>query len=204
MGCLFALLTGLFPRVGLVLVWIFTSEIDRAYDSVILPLLGLIFLPLTTLVYALLWNPAGGVEGIEWFWVALAFLLDVGAVGGAALAQRRLAPGARPQVAAPQHHDVGRHAPEVAGVRSRSRPPIAPAFTQAQGTVSRRMAAAVTTKTTELGDSRVRLEVEVPSEALELGCATPPPSWAVRCACPASAPARCRATWCCARSAARP
>ena len=29
------------------------------------------------------------------------------------------------------------------------------------------MAAAVTTKTTELGDSRVRLEVEVPSEALE-------------------------------------
>ena len=29
------------------------------------------------------------------------------------------------------------------------------------------MAAAVTTKTTELGDSRVRVEVEVPSEALE-------------------------------------
>ena len=41
------------------------------------------------------------------------------------------------------------------------------AFTHSQGTVSRRMAAAVTTKTTELGDSRVRLEVEVPSEALE-------------------------------------
>ena len=89
MGCLFALLTGLFPRVGLVLVWIFTNEIDRAYDSVILPLLGLIFLPLTTLVYALFWNPGGGVEGIEWFWVALAFLLDVGAVGGAARSRGR-------------------------------------------------------------------------------------------------------------------
>ena len=142
--------------MGLVLVWIFTSEIDRAYDSVILPLLGLIFLPLTTLVYALLWNPAGGVEGIEWFWVALAFLLDVGAVGGGALAQRRLAPGARPQVAAPQHHDVGQIASRSGrsghdpGRRSLK------AFTQAQGTVSRRMAAAVTTKTTELGDSRVR------------------------------------------------
>ena len=118
MGCLFALLTGLFPRLGLVLVWIFTNEIDRAYDSVILPLLGLIFLPLTTLVYALFWNPGGGVEGIEWFWVALAFLLDVGAVGGAARSRgattRGLTPGAGPQVARPQHHDVGRRAPEVA------------------------------------------------------------------------------------------
>jgi trigger factor len=36
-----------------------------------------------------------------------------------------------------------------------------------QGTVIRPMPAAVKTKTTELGDSRVRVEVEVPSEAIE-------------------------------------
>jgi hypothetical protein len=85
--CLFALLTGLFPRVGLALVWIFTNEVDQAYDGWILPLLGLFFLPLTTLVYALLWAPVGGVDGIEWFWVVLAFLVDIGALGAGARAR---------------------------------------------------------------------------------------------------------------------
>jgi hypothetical protein len=88
-ACLFALLSGFFPRLGLALVWIFTDEVDQAYDTFVLPLLGLIFLPLTTLVYALLWVPLGGVDGIEWFWVALAFLFDVGALGAGARARDR-------------------------------------------------------------------------------------------------------------------
>jgi hypothetical protein len=88
MVCLLALLTGFFPRLGLVIVWIFTNEVDQAYDTFILPLLGLIFLPLTTLVYALFYSPVGGVEGIEWFWVVLAFLLDIGALGAGARARR--------------------------------------------------------------------------------------------------------------------
>jgi hypothetical protein len=83
-ACLFAILTGFFPRVGLIIVWIFTNEVDQAYDTWILPLLGLIFLPLTTLVYALFYSPIGGVDGIEWFWVVLAFLLDIGALGAGA------------------------------------------------------------------------------------------------------------------------
>jgi hypothetical protein len=87
-ACLFALLSGLFPRIGLACLWIFTSEVDQAYDGWILPLLGLIFLPLTTLVYALLWAPLGGVDGIEWFWVALAFLFDIGALGAGARSRR--------------------------------------------------------------------------------------------------------------------
>lgn len=89
MACLFALLSGLFPRLGLLIVWIFTNEVDQAYDTFILPLLGLIFLPLTTLVYALLWAPFGGVEGIEWFWVVLAFLFDIGALGAGARSRDR-------------------------------------------------------------------------------------------------------------------
>jgi hypothetical protein len=84
MGCLLLLVAGFFPRIGLALLWIFTNEVDQAYDGWALPLLGLIFLPLTTLVYALLWAPVGGVEGIEWFWVALAFLFDIGALGAGA------------------------------------------------------------------------------------------------------------------------
>ena len=87
MGCLLAIFAGLFPRAGLVCLWIFTNEVDRAYDSVLLPLLGLIFLPLTTLVYALAWSPVGGVEGIEWLWVALALALDLSSFGGGARAR---------------------------------------------------------------------------------------------------------------------
>ena len=88
MGCLFAIFSGLFPRVGLGLLWIFTNEVDQAYDSFLVPLLGLIFLPLTTLVYALAWIPVGGVEGFDWFWVGLAFMFDLGSYGAGAKARR--------------------------------------------------------------------------------------------------------------------
>jgi len=88
MGCLLAIFAGFFPRIALVCLWIFTNDVDRAYDSFIVPLLGLIFLPLTTLVYALAWSPGGGVEGIEWLWVALALVLDLSAYGGGARARR--------------------------------------------------------------------------------------------------------------------
>jgi hypothetical protein len=88
MGCLLAMFAGLFPRIALVCVWIFTNEVDRAYDSFFVPLVGLIFLPLTTLVYALAWSPLGGVEGIEWLWVALALVLDLSSYGGGARARR--------------------------------------------------------------------------------------------------------------------
>jgi hypothetical protein len=88
MGCLLAVFAGFFPRLALVCLWIFTNDVDRAYDSFIVPLLGLIFLPLTTLVYALAWSPVGGVEGIEWLWVGIALVLDLSAYGGGARARR--------------------------------------------------------------------------------------------------------------------
>ena len=88
MGCLLAIFAGFFPRIALVCLWVFTNDVDRAYDSFIVPLLGLIFLPLTTLVYALAWSPGGGVEGIEWLWVGIALVLDLTAYGGGARARR--------------------------------------------------------------------------------------------------------------------
>jgi hypothetical protein len=87
-GCLFALLAGIFPRIGLVVLWIFTNEVDRAYDTFVVPLLGLIFFPLTTIVYALAWAPVGGAEGLDWFWIGLAFVFDVASIGGGAAARR--------------------------------------------------------------------------------------------------------------------
>jgi hypothetical protein len=54
----------------------------------LLPLLGLIFLPLTTLVYVLAHRPAVGVTGWGWFFVVLAVLFDLGSYGGGVFSRR--------------------------------------------------------------------------------------------------------------------
>jgi hypothetical protein len=82
MGCLFALVAGVFPRLALLVVWLATTLVDRAFEGFLLPLLGLIFLPLTTLVFVLVWTPAGGLGGGGWLWVALAFLVELGGYVG--------------------------------------------------------------------------------------------------------------------------
>jgi hypothetical protein len=49
MGCLFALFGGLFPRLALLVLWIARPVlVDAAFNTFILPLLGIIFLPFTT------------------------------------------------------------------------------------------------------------------------------------------------------------
>ena len=70
--CCLALTAGfLGPRLALFLWWIFDDRVDLAFDSWIWPLLGLIFLPWTTLAYLVVWSPVGGVSGAEWIVVAL-------------------------------------------------------------------------------------------------------------------------------------
>jgi hypothetical protein len=89
MGCLFAILAALSPRLALVLVWIFTNLVDRAFEGFLLPLLGLIFLPYTTLFYVLAYRPVVGVSGWGWFFVFLGLLFDLGSYGGGARSRRR-------------------------------------------------------------------------------------------------------------------
>ena len=71
--------------VAVVLMWIFTPWVDRAFGPIIWPILGIIFLPWTTLMYVLLWNTNGrGVDGWEWIFVALAVLVDLTSHGDSA------------------------------------------------------------------------------------------------------------------------
>ena len=84
MGCLLAIFAGVFPRFALVVYWILRpTQVDLAFDSWIVPLLGLIFLPLATLMYVILYH-AGGLDGWEWFWVGIAAILDLGHWGASA------------------------------------------------------------------------------------------------------------------------
>jgi hypothetical protein len=81
MGCLIALLALISPRLALLLLWIFGDLLSRAFDSWVIPFLGFFLLPWTTLAYAAFydWGSGRHVAGIEWFFVVLAFLVDIGA-----------------------------------------------------------------------------------------------------------------------------
>lgn len=89
MPCLVGLLALSFPRVILVLVWFFTHYIHRAYHSLLWPLLGLIFMPLTTLAYAWAINTRGSVEGLQLVIVVIAVILDLGLTSSGRTIRRR-------------------------------------------------------------------------------------------------------------------
>jgi hypothetical protein len=93
MGCLLALFAGLFPRLALLIIWIARPAlVAAAFNTFILPLLGIIFLPFATLIYVILYTPGIGLTGWEWFLVILAALLDIGH-WGASYTQRDQIPG---------------------------------------------------------------------------------------------------------------
>ena len=78
MGCLLVLLAAFAPRLVVLFAWIGRpSYFDSVFDTWIFPLLGLIFLPFTTLMWLLLGAPPLGVHGIDWLWIALAVMLDL-------------------------------------------------------------------------------------------------------------------------------
>ena len=76
--CCLALTAGfLGPRIALFVWWIFGYKVDAAFSSWIWPLLGLIFLPWTTLAYVLAWGALDGVSGLGWLVVALGLAGDI-------------------------------------------------------------------------------------------------------------------------------
>jgi len=92
MGCLLAIFAGMFPRLALVIFWIARPErMDDTFTTFLWPVLGIIFLPFTTLIYVLLYNPRTGVTGSDWWWIALAVVLDIGHWGATA-SQRSAVP----------------------------------------------------------------------------------------------------------------
>ena len=88
MGCLFAMVAGFFPRIALVVIWIATPLVDRAFSTWLIPLLGLIVLPFTTLVYAIAWAPGVHLGNGRWVWVAIAFAVELMGYAGTARTNR--------------------------------------------------------------------------------------------------------------------
>ena len=89
MPCLLALLAVAFPRVAIVLLWLFTSFFSGVYNNVIIPVLGFLFLPLTLIVYTYLQKThPGPLNTQQLIFIFIAVILDLGLIGGGTYRRR--------------------------------------------------------------------------------------------------------------------
>ena len=65
MPCLVVFLILAFPRAVLIGMWLFTHMLSRAFDGLLVPVLGFIFLPITTIAYAWMVNAHMAIEGMN-------------------------------------------------------------------------------------------------------------------------------------------
>ena len=65
--CLFAILLAGAPRLAMLIWWIFQPyRMQATFHSFIWPLLGVIFIPWTTIMYVIVYP--GGINGFDWVW----------------------------------------------------------------------------------------------------------------------------------------
>lgn len=95
MPCLFAIMAGFFPRIADAILWIArpTWFLAPFNGNWFWPLLGIIFLPFTTLFYVILWTPGIGLTGWDWLWLILAVLMDISSLASNVRANRERIPG---------------------------------------------------------------------------------------------------------------
>jgi uncharacterized oligopeptide transporter (OPT) family protein len=95
MPCLLLLLTLAFPRVVMILLFLLSDFLQRAYtvavgksNALLVIIVGFIFLPLTTVVYAWVVNSHHPVEGVYLVAVIASVLIDLGLIGHGASSRR--------------------------------------------------------------------------------------------------------------------
>ena len=95
-GCLTAFVSS-FSRIMLLFAWIARPALmNAAFGSFIIPCLGFLFLPFTTLMYVFLIQGVGAIQGLDWLWLFLAVILDLASVAGAGAANRNRIPAGYP------------------------------------------------------------------------------------------------------------
>jgi hypothetical protein len=95
-GCLTAFVSS-FSRIMLLFAWIARPVLmDATFGSFIMPCLGFLFLPFTTLMYVFLKQGVGTIQGLDWLWLILAVVLDLASVAGAGAANRDRIPAGYP------------------------------------------------------------------------------------------------------------
>ncbi len=92
MCCLFTTLVLLGPRIG-ILMWLIMEPVrwQATFTSWLWPLLGLFFLPWTTIMYVAV--APNGLVWFDWIWLAMAFFADIASYSGGAYGNRSRMPG---------------------------------------------------------------------------------------------------------------
>ncbi len=95
MCCLAAVLLILGPRFGLFLWWLADPvRWNAAFDTVVWPLLGFLFVPWTTLMFLVVFP--GGLDTLDWVGLGIAFLADIFSYGGGGYSSRDRMTGYHP------------------------------------------------------------------------------------------------------------
>jgi hypothetical protein len=95
-GCLTGIIAG-FSRITLLMLWFARPVMmNSAFGSFIIPCLGFLFVPFTTLVYVFLIQGVGKIQGLDWVWLILAFIMDIASIGAAGAANRNRIPAGYP------------------------------------------------------------------------------------------------------------
>jgi len=82
MPCLIVVLVLAFPRIALLALFFLSHYLERAYHGFLIPLLGFLFLPLTTLAYAWMVNAHRPMAGINLVILLVAAVIDLGGLSG--------------------------------------------------------------------------------------------------------------------------
>jgi hypothetical protein len=97
-GCFNALISS-FSRIMLLMFWFARPLVmETTFQTFLLPCLGFLFLPFTTLMYVLLQTSEVGrsLDGIDWLWLALAAFCDIASIASAGYTNRDRIPAGYP------------------------------------------------------------------------------------------------------------
>ena len=91
-------LVSTFSRIILLCAWLARpAMMDATFSTFIIPCLGFLFLPFTTLMYVFLVQGVGNtVQGLDWLWLFLAVIMDIASIGAAGVSNRDRIPAGYP------------------------------------------------------------------------------------------------------------
>ena len=76
------------PRLALVLMYVNTYDLQRAYHAFTFPIAGFLFLPITTMTYAWMLNAGQSAAGINLLTLVITVAMDIGTILSAVFHRR--------------------------------------------------------------------------------------------------------------------
>lgn len=87
MCCVFTFLILLGPRAALIVWWLIQPfRFGATFPNIFLPIVGIVFLPWTTIAYLIVFP--FGLEDINWIWVGLGLIIDIASYAGGGYGNR--------------------------------------------------------------------------------------------------------------------